>query len=176
MASLIQAKHPMRIAESTITAEEDIIERVSGLPVDIAAMAVVSNIWRAGQLFRKNADQEVLGEYNLTWASFSTLFIVWVWGPIDMGGIAESQSVKRSTVTSTVSLLEKRGYCTRSHPEGNRRSVVVELTPEGQALIEQVFPQFNQYEKQFTSSLTPEEIQTLSALLRKVIIGSTPQE
>lgn len=159
----------MRIIESRIKAEEDIIQRVDGLPVDLVAMAVVSNIWRASQLFRQSVEQEVLRQHNLTWASFSTLFIVWVWEPIDMGGIAKSQSVGRSTVTSTVSLLEKRGYCLREHPEGNRRSVNVHLTPEGQALIEKVFPEFNRYEKHFVSGLTDEEAQTLTRLLRKVI-------
>ncbi len=160
----------MRILEEMIKAETDIMEKVSGLPIDPMAMAAAANIWRASQLFRQNLEQAVLKEYSLTWASFSTLFIVWIWGPIEMGSIAESQSVGRSTITSTVSLLEKRGYCTRDHADGNRRTVLVTLTPEGRKLIEEVFPAFNQHEKAFIGALTEEETRVLAGLLRKIIV------
>jgi DNA-binding MarR family transcriptional regulator len=153
-----------------IKAEADAIEKVSGLSIDIVAMAVASNIWRTSQLFRQRMERGILKEYNLTWASFSTLYIVWIWEPIEMGEIAVSQSVGRSTITSTVSLLEKRGLCTRSHIDGNRRTVVASLTPEGKALIEKVFPEFNKQEKEFVSALDEDEAQILVHLLRKIII------
>ncbi|MEO1442282.1 MAG: MarR family transcriptional regulator, partial [Chloroflexota bacterium] len=121
-------------------------------------------------------EREVLQKHNLTWASFSTLFIVWIWGPIEMGGIAESQSVGRSTVTSTVGLLEKRGLCTRAHMDGNRRSVMVTLTPEGEDLIERVFPEFNRQEKAFVSALDEDEAETLTRLLRKVVAAQVDRD
>lgn len=163
----------MRILEEMLKEEVDIIEHLSGLPIDIAAMAVASNIWRTGQLFRQDMEQNILQKYQLTWASFSTLFIVWIWEPIEMGEIAKSQSVGRSTITSTVGLLEKRGLCQRNHLNGNRRSVAVTLTPEGKALIEKVFPEFNHNEARFVSGLTDEEAATLTHLLRKVINHNT---
>jgi DNA-binding MarR family transcriptional regulator len=159
----------MRILEDMIKAEADAIEKLSGLPIDIVAMAVASNVWRTSQLFRQKMERGILKQYNLTWASFSTLYIVWIWGPIEMGEIAVSQSVGRSTITSTVSLLEKRGYCTRDHIDGNRRSVVVSLTPQGRRLIEEVFPEFNKQEKEFVSALNGDEAQFLVELLRKII-------
>jgi DNA-binding MarR family transcriptional regulator len=159
----------MRILEHILQAEADVIEKVAGLPIDLTAMTVASNIWRASQLFRQQMERGILKDYQLTWASFSTLYIVWVWGPIEMGEIAISQSVGPSTVTSTVSLLEKRGYCERYHRNGNRRSVVVSLTATGKALIEQIFPRFNQQEKAFISALDEDEAQILTELLRKII-------
>lgn len=163
----------MRILEEMIQAEAAVMEKVSGLPIDPIAMSVTSNIWRVSQLFRQVMERGILKEYNLTWASFSTLYIVWIWGPIEMGEIAKSQSVGRSTITSTVGLLEKRGFCTRSHIDGNRRSVVVTLTPEGEKLIEEVYPAFNQHEKSFTTSLTTQESEQLIQLLRKIIIDQS---
>ena len=160
----------MRILEEMIEAEADILERVSGLPIDVVAMSVASNIWRTSQLFRQKMERDVLLNYQLSWASFSSLFIVWIWGPIDMGAIAESQSVGRSTITSSITLLEKKGYCVREHQGDDRRSVYVRLTPAGQALIEEVFPIFNRHEKEFTACLTDDEAQTLTHLLRKVIL------
>lgn len=153
--------------------ESDILDKVAGLPIDFVALAASSNIWRASQVFRRKMERDVLSQYKLTWASFSTLFIVWVWGPIEMGALAESQSVSPSTVTSTVGLLEKRGLCRRDHADENRRSVFVTLTPEGEALISQVFPEFNRHEKAFVSALSDDEAETLVRLLRKVIAPHT---
>lgn len=145
------------------------MEKMSGLLIDPTALAASSNIWRTSQLFRQKMEREVLKDYSLTWASFSTLFIIWIWAPIEMGTIAESQSVGRSTITSTVGLLEKRGLCRRDHVDDNRRNVFVTLTSEGEALIKQVFPAFNRHEKDFISALTEEEAETLVRLLRKII-------
>jgi MarR family 2-MHQ and catechol resistance regulon transcriptional repressor len=90
-----------------------------------------------------------------------------------MGAIADYQSVGASTITSTVGLLEKRGLCRRDHADDNRRSVFVTLTTEGEALIRQVFPEFNRHEREFVSALTDDEAETLVFLLRKIIAHHT---
>ena len=160
----------MKKENDMIRAEVDVLARVDPLPIDTLALAVASNIWRASQVFRSTIESNVLRANNLTWASFSTLFIVWVWEPIGMSAIAESQNVSRPTITSTVSLLEKRGLCVRRPSEnGDGRSVQVCLTDSGRQLIERIFPQVNQGETAFASNLSPDEQQTLAILLRKLL-------
>ena len=132
----------MRITNELIQAEQDILHRVAELPVNLSALAVASNIWRASQSFRLTLERTVLRQYELTWSSFSTLFIIWVWGPIGMSAIAEHQFVSRPTVTSAVTQLEKRGYCVRQTAaqevgtQRDRRTVRVALTDTGRTLIE----------------------------------------
>ena len=153
-----------------VRAEISVMERVAKLPIDPLALAVASNIWRASQIFRNKIESDVLRDNGLTWASFSTLFIVWVWEPIGMSAIAESQNVSRPTITSTVGLLEKRGLCSRQPSKnGDRRSVDVHLTDQGRKLIEHVFPQVNQGEAAFASGLSEDEQQLLATLLRKLL-------
>ena len=169
----------MRITDEIIHAERDILHRVADLPINLPALAVASNIWRASQSFRLTLERTILRQYKLTWSSFSTLFIIWVWGPIGMSAIADHQFVSRPTVTSAVNQLEKRGYCVREvavpQPEGqagkqrDRRTVRVALTNSGRTLIEEVFPKFNQGETDFANPLTPEEQETLAYLLRKLV-------
>ncbi|MEM8860358.1 MAG: MarR family transcriptional regulator [Chloroflexota bacterium] len=161
----------MRVSESLINEEHDIMERVSGLPIDALALAVMSNIWRASQAFRNEMEQQILRDYNLTFSSFSTLFIVWIWGPLEMSAIAASQSVARSTISSTVNGLEKKGWVKRHHVgrNGDGRSIQVALTKNGRDLIEEVFPKFNAGEKSFVEGLTKEEAETLAFLLRKLL-------
>lgn len=160
----------MNVTDEMVRAEVDVMNRVANMPIDHLALAVASNIWRASQLFRTAIESTILRPHHLTWASFSTLFIVWVWEPITMSAIAESQHVSRPTITSTVGLLEKRGLCYRQPSvTGDGRSVQVCLTPQGRDLIETVFPQVNQGESTFVSGLSPEAQQTLATLLRKLI-------
>jgi MarR family transcriptional regulator, 2-MHQ and catechol-resistance regulon repressor len=151
--------------------ELDIMHRVAGLPIDELALAVASNIWRSAQLFKLKMEREILREHDLTFASFSTLFIVWIWGPIETREIARSQAVTKATITSTVSKLESQGLVKRSGSKIDKRLVTVELTGKGKHLIEWVFPKFNQGEVEIASSLSEEEQDTLAHLLRKVIRG-----
>lgn len=151
--------------------ELEIMGRVSGLPIDELAMAVASNIWRAAQLLKLRAERNILREHDLSFASFSTLFIVWIWGPLETREIARSQSISKATVTSLVNTLEKRGLVQRIQSTSDRRLVIVELTPGGKSLIEWVFPHFNQGESELASSLTVEEQDLLAHLLRKVVAG-----
>lgn len=160
----------MRVSDEMVRAEISIMERVAQLPIDPLALAVASNIWRASQIFRNKIESDILRENKLTWASFSTLFIVWVWEPIGMSAIAESQNVSRPTVSSTVGLLEKRGLCSRQPANnGDGRSIHVHLTKAGRELIEHVFPQVNQGEAAFVSGLDEDERQLLATLLRKLL-------
>jgi MarR family transcriptional regulator, 2-MHQ and catechol-resistance regulon repressor len=149
--------------------ELDVMHRVAGLPVDELALAVASNIWRTAQMFKLKMEREILREHDLTFASFSTLFIVWIWGPIETREIARSQAVTKATVTSTVSKLETQGFVKRRDSKSDKRLVTVELTGKGKRLIEWVFPKFNQGEVELAQSLTEEEQDTLAHLLRKVL-------
>ncbi len=149
--------------------ELDVRQRIANLPTNLLAYGVVSNIWRVAQELKLSMERTVLREFDLTWAGFATLFIVWVWGPIETRAIARSQGVTRPTVTSTVSLLEKNGLCLRHPGTEDRRLVVVALTPKGKTVIEQVFPLFNQGEAKIVSGLSEEEQETLAYLLRKVV-------
>ncbi len=162
----------MRIAtDQIVDAEQEILECVAELPIDLHALAVASNIWRASQCFRSKVERTILQQHELSWSSFSTLFIIWVWGPIGMSAIAKHQSVSRPTVTSAVNHLQKRGYCTRNFATRNndRRTVQVSLTSSGKALIEEVFPKFNRGEADFVNCLTQDESETLTRILRKLV-------
>jgi DNA-binding MarR family transcriptional regulator len=151
--------------------ELEIMRRVSGLPIDELAMAVASNIWRAAQLLKLRAERQVLREHGLSFASFSTLFIVWIWGPIETREIARSQSVSKATITSLLDTLEERGLVRRVVNKSDRRLVIVELTKAGKSQIEWVFPKFNQGETELAAALSEEEQQILAHLLRKVVAG-----
>ncbi len=168
----------MRLSDELISEELAIMQRVSGLAIDPVGLAVASNIWRASQIFRLRVERDILKDFNLTFSRFSTLFIVWIWGPIEMSSIADSQAVSRATISSGVKKLEEQGLCARltDIPGEDGRSVQVVLTREGKDLIESVFPLVNKVESEFTSVLSEMEAETLARLLRKLIRGQNSDQ
>lgn len=149
--------------------EIDIMRRVSGLRLDYLALGVMSNIWRAAQAFKVKMERSVLRSHDLSFAAFSTLFIVWIWEPIETRQIAVFQGVTRATVTSTITLLENRGLVLRRASKEDRRLVLVELRREGKSLIEALFPKFNRMERSIACSLSKSEQEELARLLRKLL-------
>jgi len=161
----------MHVSEDLRPEERDILSRTAGLSIDHPAMAVTSNIWRAAMAMKLKLERSVLKEYKLTWSGFSTLFIIWVWGPVEVRDIARLQGVSRPTTTSNVSNLQRRGWCKRRGSKVDRRLITVELTAKGRKAIEVLFPRFNAGERDISSVLSPKEQAQIARLLRKVLAG-----
>lgn len=160
---------PGLAGDALVPEEADVLARVAHLPVDLAALAVVANVWRAGQAVRASLERSVLRREGMSWAGFSVLFHLWVWGPSEIREVARSLQIARPTVTGVADTLERRGAVRRCGDERDRRLVRIELTPEGQRTIEDLFPRFNAGESALTRALSDDERHTLARLLRRVI-------
>ena len=156
-------------ADVLVPEEADVLARVGELPVDLAAMAVCSNLFRAAQGVRSHLERTVLRRHDLSWTGFATLFNVWVWGPMETRALASSMGVARPTVTGVVDTLERRGAVRREGDDRDRRLCRIALTPEGERLIEALFPDFNGGEAVLTGALDAEERATLARLLRRLV-------
>jgi DNA-binding MarR family transcriptional regulator len=162
--------------QQLVPEEEDVLRRVAGLPVDLAAMAVAANVWRAAQAVRGHLERTVLRAEGLSWAGFSALFNLWVWEAMETRELARSMGVARPTVTGVVDTLQARGLVRRDADPQDRRLCRVALTPAGRATIEELFPRFNRGEAAVTGGLTDEERTTLAGLLRRVIAAANEED
>lgn len=154
--------------EELLAAERDIRERLGDHPLDFEAMLAVSNIYRAANAVRNRMEREVLAPKGLTWGGFTILFVLWVWGEKETGELADECGLAKGTLSGMLTTLEKGALVVRTrHPDDGRR-VVVGLLPGGRDLIEEVFPNFNQYEAKFTERLDAEERAEMARLLRLV--------
>ena len=156
-------------APSLVPEEADVLARVGDLPVDLAAMAVAANVWRAAQALRAHLERTVLRDEDLSWAGFATLFNLWVWGPMETRALAASIGCSRPTITGVAGTLERRALVRRRGDERDRRLVLLELTPSGRRTTEELFPRFNEGESALTRGLDDDEKATLAQLLRRVI-------
>lgn len=94
--------------------------------------------------------------------------------------LAEIQAVSLPTMSSTITTLEERGWVTRTRPPDDRRVVRVELTAEGQRVIEQTHQHAEERLAQLLAPLPQEDREQLLKgleILRTVFQGSiTPEE
>jgi DNA-binding MarR family transcriptional regulator len=156
-------------ARDLVQAERDIRGRIGDQPLDFAAMAAVSNIYRAANVVRNHMEQKVLVDEDLSWAAFTVLFVLWIWGDQQTRYLAAEAGVTKGTLTGVLKTLEKRGLAQRRGHEGDGRLVLVGLEPKGVEVIERLFPAFNAGETLVSSGLSDEEKTQLAALLRKII-------
>lgn len=164
---------PRRIAlgsdQDLVQAEEDIRKRVGDQPLDFGAMAAVSNIYRAANAIRHSMERDVLAEADLSWAAFTVLFVLWIWGDQQTRHLAAEAGVTKGTLTGVLKTLEKRGLASRHAHTSDGRLVLVSLEDAGREVIERLFPAFNAGEAAVSSALTEAERETLATLLRKII-------
>ena len=164
---------PRRLAASNASdlmqAERDIRARIGDQQLDFAAMAAVSNIYRAANVIRNHMERKVLADEDLSWAAFTVLFVLWIWGEQQTRDLAAEAGVTKGTLTGVLKTLEKRGLARRRAHESDGRLVLVSLEPKGLGVIERLFPAFNMGESFVSASLAEPEKEQLASLLRTII-------
>lgn len=149
--------------------ERAVAARLSGLSVDMPAMAAVSNIYRAAGSVRNHFERTVLQPHDLTWTAWVVLWVVWIWGEIETRYVAAEAGISKGTLTGVATTLENRRLLVRhTHPADARR-VLVKLTGRGSALMDRLFPEFNKAERFVTADLDENEKLALAAALRKIV-------
>ena len=156
-------------ARDLVQAERDIRERIGDQHLDFAAMAAVSNISRAANVVRNHMERKVLADEDLSWAAFTVLFVLWIWGEQQTRHLAVEAGVTKGTLTGVLKTLEKRGLTKRQAHDEDGRLVLVSLEPKGEAVIERLFPAFNASETQVSGALSDREKNQLAGLLRKIV-------
>lgn len=149
--------------------EQAVDARLSGLPVDRAAMAAVGNLYRAAGVVRNHFERTVLAEHGLTWTAWVVLWVVWVWEDIETRHAASEAGISKSTLTGVVTTLENRGLVRRRAHPGDGRRVLLTLTPAAHRLMEDLFPAFNAQESQALAALSAQEVEGFTAALRRII-------
>jgi MarR family transcriptional regulator, organic hydroperoxide resistance regulator len=155
--------------DDLIEAERDIVERLGDLPVDFDALALVSNLYRAAAVIRREMEQTVLAPARLSWTAFVTLWVLWIWGEMETRHLAAEANVTKGTLTGVVDTLERRGLVVRRRGEDDRRLVTVELTGQGRDLITEVFPRFNAQEARVAGMVSPRQRKAMTSGLRQII-------
>ena len=121
----------------------------------------------ANQLKRK-MDKEMNENYNLTKTQSLVLSYINSNKEIYQKDIEKRFSIRRSTATEILNLMEKRNLIKRTPSKIDKRLNNIEITEEGIKLEKVGKEKIKELEKHITKSLTKEEKKELIRLLEKV--------
>ena len=121
----------------------------------------------ANQLKRK-MDKEMNENYNLTKTQSLVLSYINSNKEIYQKDIEKRFSIRRSTATEILNLMEKRNLIKRMPSKIDKRLNNIEITEEGIKLEKVGKEKIKELEKHMTKSLTKEEKKELIRLLEKV--------
>ena len=111
---------------------------------------------------------------GLTLTQLGVLEAVLHKGPMHQRELGRKVLTSAGNLTDLIDKLERRDLVTRCRRDG--RSVLVDLTPEGRALIEGLFPAHAADIARSFAGLTAAEMATLDHLLRKLGRGENALE
>ncbi|SFL50611.1 MarR family winged helix-turn-helix transcriptional regulator [Pelosinus propionicus] len=140
-------------------------------PLNVSAISVATNIYRAGQCLKLKMEREKLSKYDLSWTAFSILYDLWICTSLETRQLAASSGITTATVSNVIKTLENKALCMREVDKKDRRLVNVTITEKGIRIMQDLYPDFHQGEVEIVKELSGEEQETLAKLLRKVIKG-----
>ncbi|WP_233170464.1 MULTISPECIES: MarR family winged helix-turn-helix transcriptional regulator [Aquitalea] len=82
--------------------------------------------------------------------------------------LSEKTLITKGTLTGVIDRLIEKGVVSRCAQEQDRRSVMVALTPQGEALFQQVFPAHIAYMKTAFDLLEPADMEELCRRLSQL--------
>src|SRR3954453_12430092 len=137
---------------------------------DALATECYINLWRAAELLMGLHNRHTLDEYQLSASARGVLAVVEGAGqPLEPSVIAERLGVTTGSMTSLLDNLEKRGLVRRlPHPD-DRRKLLIDITPEAEAIVDELLPTLHVRERDVIgAALTTSEQRTLLRYLAKL--------
>ena len=113
-----------------------------------------------------------LDDLGLTYTQYLAMIVMWGRGRISVKDIGMLLHLDSGTLTPLLRKLEEKGYVSRSRDSFDERSVIVEITPEGEALKDKA--------KDIPSAagsfvqISPEDAQALYGILTRLMMTFGP--
>jgi len=111
---------------------------------------------------------KVIQQRGLNPTEFAVLELLYHKGDQPLQQIGGKILLASGSITYVVDKLEQKGYLRRNGCPKDRRVTYAQITDEGKALIEEIFPEHSQRINELMDVLSSEEKQTAIDLLKKV--------
>lgn len=118
---------------------------------------------------RKSSQETLIKIYkNLTIAEANAIYAIGPDEPKTMKQIAETLGVAVSTPTRTIDRLLEKGFVNRTVGEKDRRQLLIELTPKGKNLLEDIDKENLEITRKMLKGLSGGETETFKKILSKI--------
>ena len=114
-----------------------------------------------------------LDELGLTYTQYIAMMVLWEKKAVTVKELGAELFLDSGTLTPLLKKMEAKGLLTRRRSTDDERSLIVSLTPEGEALRERALQVPKEMVKYF--QLKPEEGRTLYDLLYK-LLATIPED
>lgn len=108
-----------------------------------------------------------LDDIDLTYTQYITMMVLWFKYKVNVKELGEELMLDSGTLTPVLKKLESKGYITRERSKEDERTLIVSITPEGEALKDRALC----IPKKMGAcvGITKSEMEQLYTLLYKVI-------
>jgi MarR family 2-MHQ and catechol resistance regulon transcriptional repressor len=134
-------------------------------PPTATALKLYVVLTRASEALHAHARAHI-ASHDLTEAEFAILDALYHKGRLLLGEVQKKILVSSGGITFLVDKLEKRGLVRRTLCPGDRRARYAELTDEGQALMDRIFPSHAEAIRRAMSGLGLADQRAVTALLK----------
>jgi DNA-binding MarR family transcriptional regulator len=141
--------------------------------LDVSPMAVIGRISRAQAILDRRI-AAVLAEHDLLPGEFDLLAALRRAGAphrLTVGAMLASTMVTSGAITNRLNRLVGKGFVTRETDPDNRRSVIVTLTPQGLATVDDALVSHVENERTLLAALSDDDQAEMIGLLRKLLDG-----
>jgi MarR family transcriptional regulator, organic hydroperoxide resistance regulator len=111
---------------------------------------------RMSELFSRRLER-----YGLTLPMYRVMAALWQRGDQRLGDLSEMTSVEISTLSRLIGVMQRKGLLSRTRPDSNARTVEINLTKSGRALVEQLIPIAERHEEVGLRGLAAVEVEIL---------------
>ena len=140
---------------------------------DVKATELFLDLQWTYREMQKTYDQ-VLAESDLTETRFIILMFLFRAKDycLSPSELATKLGAKRPTVTKILNRLMDRGWVVKLSAPNDKRSILIQLTSPGKDVLQQFLPRNFKAVQIIMDALSPDEITTLSSLLKKINTGT----
>jgi len=121
----------------------------------------------------------VARRHGLTHAALNALAVIEGNGaPMAAGAVGASMHITSGTMTGVLDTLERNGHIQRLTDPGDRRRVLVDVTPEAQAVLNQVLPEVVQSTTAVLDGFPVDELEAFLETLARIreAIAGLPED
>ncbi len=134
---------------------------------------VLATLIRAGSAMNIEVERAMLATFDVPQSVLNSLAVIeGAERTLTPSEISERTLTSSGTMTGTLDALEYNGWIRRIPNPDDRRSVLIEITDDGQAVADQFLPGIRRVERALLAELTSAELATLLKLLAKVLRGA----
>ena len=141
----------------------------------VTTAAVLTDLLYRVEQHRRALVSEVLARHQLNLTQWMALGVLRKRGVCSMTELAQASAIDRTSLTRTVDGLIARGCVVRSALPGDRRAVIVQISPGGEALAGQVGADVEAVERRLLSVLDENRQAGLARDLAKLLSPPTHQ-